>query len=125
MKMKTLPQKTNVLAKAFSLTLLLYVFTSSTFASENLSNAADTGLNKYNINKSENLASGSKLSTSERINANYEKELNAITNRISEAIKFRATPLDFDVNTNDNKSDLDIITEEVANSVKFQPAIIL
>lgn len=123
--MKTLLQKIDVLAKIFSLTLLLLVFSSASFAIDNNTNVADSGTNKYNVAKSENSATGSKLSTVEKNRINLEKELNAITNQISEAIKFRATPLDFDANSYDSDSDLNIITDEVAKSVKFQPTVSL
>jgi hypothetical protein len=123
--MKTLLLKINVLAKALSFTLLLAVFSAASFATENQTNVADSGSNKYNVAKSENSASVNKLATTEKKETNSEKELNAITIQISESIKFHATPLDFDGLTNDNNSDLNIIMEEVAKSVKFQPTVIL
>jgi hypothetical protein len=121
--MKTLLKKHNDLAKVFSLAFLLLIFTSASFASGNQTNVADSGSNKYNIAKSENSATANKLVSSVNKKANFENELNTITTQISEAIKFRATPLDIDANSIEIDSDLNMITEEVAKSVKFQPNV--
>lgn len=117
--MKTLLQKFNGLVKVISLSMILTVFAAASFASDNKANVSDSGSNKYSIVKSEVSTISGKSQT------NYENELNAITSRISEAVKFRATPLIYDSIVNEMDSELNTITEEVAKSVKFQPTIVL
>jgi hypothetical protein len=115
--MKTQLQKLNLLAKISGLSLVLSLFAINVSASDNKANAADSGSSKYTILKSE------VSYTAEKNQSKFEKEVNAITNRISEAVKFRATPLDFDTTVTEMDSELNTITEEVAKSVKFQPNV--
>lgn len=116
--MKTLLLKNKVLVKALSLAFVLIVLSYASFAADNKAGVADTGSNKYNVVKTQ--------TTTTVQNANsYERELNLITDQISAAIKFRATPIDYESNPILDDADLNSITEEVAKSVKFQPNISL
>jgi hypothetical protein len=128
--MKTRVFKTKFLKRTISVTLFLIALSAFSFAKGNLdklNSAANNGnsigsevakADKSNVDLSKSF----KMSCSESGNfSKTEKELNAITQLISETIKYK-------VNTNlvefapaDTEANLNDITEQVVQSIKFQP----